>query len=61
MTATIHDFEIEKAARMKPFRLGTLELQGNRIRLLANCSLTAGAARTLAAQLVVLAESLPKA
>jgi len=60
--AQVTDLEEFKASKMRPFRLGTLELDGQRIRLLADCSLTAGAAKTLAAQLLALAESLsPKA
>jgi len=52
------DFETALAARLPPFRLGTLEVDGNRIRLNADVALTPAAARTLAAQLLVMAEQI---
>ena len=56
--AKVLDFEEALGRRLAPLRLGTLELSGDRIRLHADCSLTEGAARTLAAQLVALADQL---
>lgn len=56
--ARVIDFETALAARLPAFRLGTLELDGSRIKLVADCRLTPSAARTLAAQLLVMAEQV---
>jgi len=56
--SNVVDMEQAKSDRMKPFRLGTLEVQGQRICLVADCSLTPASARTLAAQLLVLADQI---
>jgi hypothetical protein len=61
MASTVTDLDEWKAAQLAPLRLGTLELAGDRIRLHADCSLTEGAARTLAAQLLVKADELAAA
>jgi len=56
--STVTELEEYKAAKLPPFRLGTLKVEGQRLRLTCDASLTAGAARTLAAQLLVLADSI---
>ena len=56
--ARVTDIKEFKASRMPAFRLGTLEIESGRIKLVADCRLTAGAARTLAAQLLVMAEQV---
>lgn len=58
MTATISDLEEFKASKLQPFRLGTLEIESGRIKLVADCRLTPGAARTMAAQLLVMAAQI---
>jgi len=56
--AKVFCFEAELSRRLPPLRLGTLEVDGNRIVLKADVMLTPAAARTIAAQLLVLAESI---
>ena len=58
--STVTDLEEYKSAHLQPFRLGKLELQGHRIRLHCDCSLTRSAAVTLAQNLLELAKQLPK-
>jgi hypothetical protein len=54
----VTDIEEFKASRMPPLRLGALEVEGSRIRLHADVALTPAAARTLAAQLLVMCEQI---
>lgn len=54
------DFEQAKSDRLKPFRLGVLAVEGSRVRLNANCSLTRAACILLAQNLIELAKQLPK-
>ena len=56
--AKVFSFEAELSRRLPPFRLGTLEVESGRVKLVADCRLTPGACRTLAAQLLVLAEQV---
>lgn len=55
------DLEEARSARLPALRLGTLELQGARVRLLADVSLTADAAETLAANLIEMARKAREA
>lgn len=56
--AAVIDFETALAARLPPLRLGALEVEAGRVKLVADCRLTPGACRTLAAQLLVMAEQI---
>lgn len=60
MSARIIDFELALAARLPPLRFGTLEVESKRVKLVADCRLTPAAARTIAAQLLVLADAVER-